>query len=453
MIKDYVEQYYIQQNHNCAESVFLAANEAYGLGLTEEDAKLVSAFGGGMGCGSACGALCGAMAILGKMTVQGSAHTTEGFKENCAALKAEFEEKLGSIFCKELKERNFSESQRCLAVVRTAADVLDARIRAMGAGAKPEAVTVTADDIKRVKALGFLHQKGTNRFNARIITRNGKITAAENRCITEAAEKFGAGEIAMTTRLTLEVQGVPYDQIDAFRDYVAKAGLETGGTGSKVRPVVSCKGTTCQYGLCDTFALSNRIHEVFYKGYHNVQLPHKFKIAVGGCPNNCVKPDLNDFGIIGQRVPQFQADACKGCKKCAVEQACPIGVAKLSDGKLHIDADRCNHCGRCVGKCPFHALDDGAYGYRVYIGGRWGKHVAQGQPLSKVFTSEEEVMGVLEKAILLFRDQGITGERFADTIARLGFENVEAQLMDDSLLRRKEEILGGEKHLVGGATC
>ena len=32
-------------------------------------------------------------------------------------------------------------------------------------------------------------------------------------------------------------------------------------------------------------------------------LPHKFKIAVGGCPNNCVKPDLNDLGIVGQRVP------------------------------------------------------------------------------------------------------------------------------------------------------
>ena len=31
----------------------------------------------------------------------------------------------------------------------------------------------------------------------------------------------------------------------------ADAGLETGGTGSKVRPVVSCKGTTCQYGLIE----------------------------------------------------------------------------------------------------------------------------------------------------------------------------------------------------------
>ena len=55
--------------------------------------------------------------------------------------------------------------------------------------------------------------------------------------------------------------------------------------------------------------------DVFYEGYREVALPHKFKIAVGGCPNNCVKPDLNDVGIIGQRIPNVNADVCKGCKK------------------------------------------------------------------------------------------------------------------------------------------
>ena len=55
--------------------------------------------------------------------------------------------------------------------------------------------------------------------------------------------------------------------------------------------------------------------------------------------------------------------------------------------------------------------------------------------------------------ILLFREQGITGERFADTIARLGFENVERQLLSDELLQRKSENLGAQKHMKGGATC
>ena len=323
----------------------------------------------------------------------------------------------------------------------------DVRVKAAGAAVPPEEVT-------RVKGLGFLWDKNTpDCFNGRVITRNGKITADEMRAITEAAEKYGSGEVAMTSRLTIEIQHVPFDNIEPLRQHLQAAGLETGGTGSKVRPIVSCKGTTCQYGLIDTFALSEEIHERFFHGYAGVKLPHKFKIAVGGCPNNCVKPDLNDLGVIGQKVPAIDLDKCRGCKVCQVVQACPINVPVVKDGKAVIDDTACNHCGRCVGKCPFKAAEAFVPGYRVYIGGRWGKKFAHGRYLDKVFTNKEDVMDVIEKAILLFREQGSTGERFADTIARLGFENVQEQLLSDGLLARKQENLSAQKHLKGGATC
>lgn len=315
------------------------------------------------------------------------------------------------------------------------------------------ACTISADEIKRVKALGFLNNKGTDLFNGRVITVNGKITAAQAKVIAEAAEKFGNGDVEFTTRLTVEVRGIHFNDIEAFRAYIAQAGLQTGGTGSVVRPVVSCKGTTCQYGLYDTFALSEKIHERFYLGYRTVKLPHKFKIATGGCPNNCVKPDLNDLGIVGQLVPNFDEDMCNGCKKCKIEKTCPMKAAKVEDGILEIDKDICNNCGRCVGNCPFDAIEEGTPGYKIYIGGRWGKKVAQGQALSKIFTSEEEVLDIVEKAILLFREQGNTGERFADTIARIGFENVEKQLLSNEILERKQEILDAKLHLAGGASC
>lgn len=311
-------------------------------------------------------------------------------------------------------------------------------------------VTVGEADIKRVKGMGFLHCKGTDNFNARVITRNGKLSNDEMRAVVEAARKYGNGEIAMTTRLTLEIQGVPYQNVEPIRQELQKAGLMIGGTGSKVRPVVSCKGTTCQYGLIDTFALSQIIHERFFMGYNGVVLPHKFKIAVGGCPNNCVKPDLNDLGIVGQRVPAVIPDKCRGCKTCGVQSACPIRCAKLTDGRIRLD-QTCNHCGRCVTKCPFGAVSEEISGYRIYLGGRWGKQVAQGKPMDKVFTEAEEVLEIVEKAILLFREQGITGERFADTVARLGFENVQRQLLSNDLLARKEQILG--LNVVGGAKC
>ena len=314
-------------------------------------------------------------------------------------------------------------------------------------------LTISAAEEKRVKALGFLSNKGTDNFSARIITVNGKITAAQQKCIAEAAEKFGNGNITFTTRLTVEVQGIPFERIEEFREFIKKEGLETGGTGSLVRPVVSCKGTTCQYGLIDTFAVSEEIHHRFYEGYHQVKLPHKFKIAVGGCPNNCVKPDLNDLGIIGQRIPNFDEDECNGCKKCSVEKVCPMGAAKVKDGILEIDPNVCNNCGRCIGKCHFDALEDGTTGYKIYIGGRWGKKIARGRALDKIFTSKEEALDVIEKAILLYREQGKTGERFAATIERLGFENVQEQLLAPDLLERKQQILEADLHTVGGATC
>lgn len=253
------------------------------------------------------------------------------------------------------------------------------------------ACTISREEIARVKGLGFLNNKGTDFFNGRIITRNGKITATELRNIAEAAEKFGNGEVVFTTRLTVEIREVHFDDIEPMCEFLAQKELSTGGTGAKVRPVVSCKGTTCQYGLYDTFALSEKIHERFYVGYHDVKLPHKFKIATGGCKNNCVKPDLNDLGIIGTRTKE--------------------------EGAAGVPA------------------------FKVCIGGRWGKKTAQGRPLSKIFISEAEVLDVVEKAILFFKENGLERERFADTIERIGFEEVEKQLLSNDLLERKEQIL------------
>jgi len=293
-----------------------------------------------------------------------------------------------------------------------------------------------AADIARVKGLGCLRDKRyEDVFNVRVITRNGHLTVAEHRAIADAAERYGSGSVAMTTRLTMEIQGVTYENIDPLIAFLAQHGLETGGTGPLVRPIVACKGTTCQFGLLDTYSLSRKIHERFYKGYHDYKLPHKFKIAVGGCPNNCVKPDLNDLGIIGQRVPTVDLEKCRGCGKCQVEAACPVKVAKVVDGKISIDPEACNHCGRCKGKCPFGAVSDYQDGYKVYIGGRWGKRFANGRPLSRIYTSEEEVLDLIEQVILLFRAEGNPGERFADTINRLGFDIVEEKLLQGGYKR------------------
>ena len=80
-------------------------------------------------------------------------------------------------------------------------------------------------------------------------------------------------------------------------------------------------------------------------------------------------------------------------------------------------------------------------GYRVYLGGRWGKDFAHGIPMETLFTDEEEVLAIVEKTILFFKDQGQSGERLSQTIARIGFEKACEMIEGDELLLRKEEIV------------
>ena len=177
---------------------------------------------------------------------------------------------------------------------------------------------LTPEQIKQVKGLGCLQDKRyTDVFNVRTITRNGRITTDEVRTIAEAADRFGSGKVAMTSRLTIEIQGVKYENIDPLISFLASHGLETGGTGALVRPIVSCKGTTCVYGNIDTHALAEVLHHRFYEDMHDVKLPHKFKMSVGGCPNSCMKPALNDVGIEGCKQFSYDPEICRGCKKCA----------------------------------------------------------------------------------------------------------------------------------------
>lgn len=117
--------YYGNQGKNCAVSILLAANETYGLGLEEQDAALVAGFGGGIGCGKLCGCLAGSVAVLGKLWGK-----REDFRQLCAGLEAEFEEKMGcaSCNCADIAPKYKTAQAKCLAGVEMGAQILEAYI-------------------------------------------------------------------------------------------------------------------------------------------------------------------------------------------------------------------------------------------------------------------------------------------------------------------------------------
>ena len=246
-------------------------------------------------------------------------------------------------------------------------------------------MALTQADIARVKALGFLRNRGTERFSGRIVPAGTVFTAAELSAVAELAGTYGNGKVIPTVRMTLELPGIPYEKIDEVIAAAGAQGLSFGGTGAKLRPVTSCKGTTCVFGMYDTQALARTIHERYYLGWTKVALPHKFKIAVGGCPNSCIKPSLNDFGIEGRRTPD--------------------GVR-----------------------------------FQLYIGGTWGRTTRMGSACP-CLVEQEEIFPLLEKTMLWFRENAYQKERLGAAIDRLGEEALFAALERDDLLARKDAIL------------
>ncbi|NLD52784.1 MAG: hypothetical protein GX650_07790 [Clostridiales bacterium] len=132
MLRNRITALYLEGDFNCAESILLAANAEYHLGLSPKDIRLVSGFGGGMGCGSTCGALAGGVAVLGALLVNRRAHTTEGFKEACAGWVEAFSAILGSERCDVVKEKYANTDQRCLKTVLLAAGALESYLRDNG---------------------------------------------------------------------------------------------------------------------------------------------------------------------------------------------------------------------------------------------------------------------------------------------------------------------------------
>ena len=72
-------------------------------------------------------------------------------------------------------------------------------------------------DITRVKAMGFLWNRGTESFSGRILTGNGVITAKQLAKAAECAEKYGNGKVTFTSRMTMELPGIAYENIEAVQ--------------------------------------------------------------------------------------------------------------------------------------------------------------------------------------------------------------------------------------------
>lgn len=123
---------YSAEGYNCAESVLLASIDQYHLPLTADAARLVSGFGGGVGCGDFCGALAGGVAALSYMTCKTKAHDQPEVTALSAKLLQRFQQKLGDTLCTPLKEKYRQPGVGCRETICLGADALQALVQEEG---------------------------------------------------------------------------------------------------------------------------------------------------------------------------------------------------------------------------------------------------------------------------------------------------------------------------------
>ena len=134
MLKDLYEKYYLNENYNCAETLIRAANEYYDLGLHDRDMIAFGVYGGGIQTGNTCGAILSAASVLSMKYIEKKAHDSKDIRPVTTMLIREFNNKYGSVLCKDIKPQSFQPDIRCKNTVETACEILEQVITEYEAG-------------------------------------------------------------------------------------------------------------------------------------------------------------------------------------------------------------------------------------------------------------------------------------------------------------------------------
>lgn len=102
---------------------------------------------------------------------------------------------------------------------------------------------------------------------------------------------------------------------------------------------------------------------------------------------------------------------------------------KITDGKIELDNDKCNFCGRCYKACPTEAWDT-VNGYIVSFGGLFGNSINKGETIIPFIEDKEKLMNICDAAIHFFEDNANAGERFKFTIDRVGKDKFEKTILE-----------------------
>jgi len=124
----------------------------------------------------------------------------------------------------------------------------------------------------------------------------GVITPELLRKLADAADKYNAKAVKITSAARIALVGIKEDDVDAvWRDL----GMDPGhAVGLCVRSVKACPGNQfCRLAKQDSLAMGMKLDEI----YHGYELPSKTKMGVSGCQNQCAETWIKDIGLVGKK--------------------------------------------------------------------------------------------------------------------------------------------------------
>jgi nitrite reductase (NADH) large subunit len=203
-------------------------------------------------------------------------------------------------------------------------------------------------------------------------------TPGELRAIADAAEKFDLQTVHVTGGQRIGLYGLKKDQLPEIWGDLNDAGLVSGHAyGKALRTVKTCVGREwCRFGTQDSTGLGIKLEKMSWGSW----MPHKFKMAVSGCPRNCAEATIKDYGVV------------------------------------------------CVDS-----------GYEIHVGGNGGIKVRATDLLCNVET-EGEVLEYSAAFIQLYREDAHYLERTAPWIERVGLKHIKERLNND--LENRKALAG-----------
>jgi nitrite reductase (NADH) large subunit len=202
----------------------------------------------------------------------------------------------------------------------------------------------------------------------------GVTTPQELRAIADVVDKYNVPELKVTGGQRIDLLGIKKKDLPAVWADFNKAGMVSGHAyGKSLRTVKTCVGKTwCRFGTQDSTRLGVELEKMTWGSW----MPHKFKIAVSGCPRNCAEASIKDFGVV------------------------------------------------CVDS-----------GYELHVGGNGGIKVRATDLLCKV-ESEAEVHEYCRAYIQLYREEAYYLERTAAWIERVGLSHIKQYVEENAENRR-----------------